>query len=499
MRKAYSAANSSNSTSATSPVELPYLLKLRWYQKDLWDAFVVQGKKKGLVVWPRRNGKDLVSLNITVAKSQQRVGVYLYVAPFYDQIRKIIWDNIDNDGRRFVDYIPPALVEKQFESRMAVLMKNGSLIRFGGSDNPDSLVGGNPIGIVQTEASLHKPEAWDYLRPILSDNGGWTIMNGTPRGMNHFYARARAAQADPDAWFYQYLTRDDTGYPSLEAINQDRKDGMPEWMIQQEYYCNWTASTDDVFIPLDIVSPCTARILDLDAYRQAPKVMGIDVAFAENGDRAAIARRQGKMLFPMLSYKGKDNHEFALLVDKAIQEFHPDAVYIDAGRGEGVYTKLWYMPGREYRDLVFPVNFGGTSHDKLYANKRAVMMGRFKKWFIESPIPSIPMDIDLIKDITTPFLIYDDQKSVIKLESKKAMKSRGVGSPDLLDACILTFAENEMQLDNLAVPEQLTKMGITSEMYRMMQSNMGKQSRTVDDSYRELFPEEGEDSWIRNL
>lgn len=486
-------------TNTPNTVELPYLMKLRWYQNALWDAFVVRGVKRGIAVWPRRNGKDLTCLNILIAKTQQRVGVYLYAAPFYDQIRKIIWENIDNDGRRFVDYIPPQLVEKQFESRMAILMKNGSLIRFGGSDNPDSLVGGNPVGIIQTEASLHKPEAWDYLRPILSDNGGWTIMNGTPRGMNHFYARARAAQADPATWFYQYLTRNDTGFPSLEAIAQDRKDGMPEWMIQQEYYCSWVASEDDVFISLDIVSPCTLRILDPDVYRNSPKIMGIDVAFAENGDRAAIARRQGKMLYPMISYKGKDNHEFAILVDRAIQDFRPDVVYIDAGRGEGVYTKLWYMPNRNYRALVVPVNFGAASHDKLYSNKKALMMGRFKKWFLEDPIPCIPMDIDLIRDITTPRLVYDDQKSKISVETKKSMRSRGVPSPDLLDACTLTFAENELINEDLMVPENLQRAGITAEMYRRMQSNNSGKPRTIDDTYREIFPEEGDDSWIRNL
>ena len=91
---------------------------------------------------------------------------------------------------------------------------NGSQIKLCGSDNIDSILGTNPYGVVFTEFSLHKPEAWDYIRPILADNGGWALFNGTPRVLNHFYQLYKAAEKDPK-WFTMHLTRDDTGHPTL--------------------------------------------------------------------------------------------------------------------------------------------------------------------------------------------------------------------------------------------------------------------------------------------
>ena len=121
---------------------------------------------------------------------------------------------------------------------MRIDLTNGSQIKLQGSDQIDRIVGTNPYGIVFTEFSLHKPAAWEYLRPILAENGGWAIFNGTPRGLNHFYNLYQKANAD-DGWFTQFLTRDDTGVPSLEAIEEDRRSGMPEALIKQEYYCSF--------------------------------------------------------------------------------------------------------------------------------------------------------------------------------------------------------------------------------------------------------------------
>ena len=54
-----------------------------------------------------------------------------------------------------------------------------------GSDNFDSLVGSNPVGVVFSEWALSHPDAWEYLRPILVENDGWALFIYTPRGRNH--------------------------------------------------------------------------------------------------------------------------------------------------------------------------------------------------------------------------------------------------------------------------------------------------------------------------
>jgi hypothetical protein len=110
-----------------------------------------------------------------------------------------------------------------------------------GSDNYDALVGSNPLGVVFSEYSLARPAAWEYLRPILAENGGWAVFIFTPRGQNHAYDLYRMAQTRPD-WFVQRLTVKETGVVPEAVIEGERRAGMPEALIQQEYYCSFSAA-----------------------------------------------------------------------------------------------------------------------------------------------------------------------------------------------------------------------------------------------------------------
>ena len=441
-------------------ITLPYEFELRWYQDPLWQAVVVQNVLRALTVWPRRNGKDLTAVNVMTAKAVQRRGLYLYIGPYHNQIRQIIWNGADGTGKKFLDYIPPSLVERKRESVMEVELINGSIIKLLGSDNIDSIVGTNPIGLIYTEMSLQKEDAWSYMRPILAENGGWAIFNGTPRGLNHFWKMAKIAEKSTK-WFYQYLTRDDTGVPSLEAIQADREGGMPESLIKQEYYCSWTASGEDVFIPLDIIQPAADNTLQLRDYNFEPRIMGVDVAYAAKGDKATIARRQGRMLHELESYQGMNNMAFASRVSQRIKEFKPNAVFVDAGRGEGVISRLEQLG---HSDLVIPVHFGGAVFSELYSNKKAEMWGRTRDWFLSKLTPDIPDSEQLKKELSTPFFGLDEKNKLV-MESKKAMKTRGEKSGDEADALILTFAE-EIEAEDFPTERQ-TALGVTPEMLRM--------------------------------
>lgn len=223
-------------------IELPHNFSLRSYQEEPWNAFLDPEFRRGVLVVPRRNGKDILSWNALIAKAMQRPALYYYMAPYYNQVRQIIWEGFDGSGRRFLDYIPPELIKNKTKLDMRIDLVNGSQIKLQGSDAIDRIVGTNPYGIVFTEFSLHKPAAWEYLRPILAENGGWAIFNGTPRGLNHFFELYKQANATAN-WYVQYLTRDDTGVPTLEAIEEDRRSGMPDELVAQEYYCSFLSGS----------------------------------------------------------------------------------------------------------------------------------------------------------------------------------------------------------------------------------------------------------------
>lgn len=66
-----------------SIITLPYDFYLRSYQTAAWDAIIRPDFQRGLMVVPRRNGKDILCWNALICKAFQRKGLYYYVAPFY--------------------------------------------------------------------------------------------------------------------------------------------------------------------------------------------------------------------------------------------------------------------------------------------------------------------------------------------------------------------------------------------------------------------------------
>jgi hypothetical protein len=96
---------------------------------------------------------------------------------------------------------------------------------------------------VFSEFSLQDPKVWTFIRPILRENGGWALFNGTPRGANHFKEIYDMACGN-DEWFVQLLGASDTHAISEEDIQKERDDGMSEDMIQQEFYCSFTLGVE---------------------------------------------------------------------------------------------------------------------------------------------------------------------------------------------------------------------------------------------------------------
>ena len=177
------------------------------------------------------------------------MGTYYYVFPTFAQGKRVIWDGMDGDGFRFLNHFPRELWSGTPNStEMKLKLKNGSVFQIVGSDNIDRIVGTNPIGVVFSEFALQDPRAWQFIRPILAENGGWAIFNSTPRGRyNHFYADAYRIAERSDNWFLSHLSAQDTGYPTEEEIERERRDGMSEELIQQEFYTSFTGGMQGAY------------------------------------------------------------------------------------------------------------------------------------------------------------------------------------------------------------------------------------------------------------
>lgn len=179
-----------------------------------------------------------------------RIANYWHCLPEYTQARKAIWTAINpHTGKLRIDEaFPPEIRENTRNDDMSITFKSGSSWRVVGSDNPNSLVGATPFGIVFSEWALSNPSAWGYLQPMLLENGGWADFITTPRGKNHAHDLHQSAIGNPN-WFRETLTIDDTGQITKAQLDEVRKDytalygaDAAEALIQQEYYCDANAA-----------------------------------------------------------------------------------------------------------------------------------------------------------------------------------------------------------------------------------------------------------------
>jgi phage terminase large subunit len=240
------------------------------------------------------------------------------------------------------------------------------------------------------------------------------------------------ASPPPDAIVTEISWRDNPWFP--EELDRER---IHLKSVDYEGYLHiWEgqclAVGDNQMIGVEQAYAAAERYYKEDQYSHAPKILGVDVA-RYGGDRSVIFRRQGLMAFEPYVFKHVDNMSLAGHVMQHIAEWKPDAVMIDAGRGEGVIDRL-----RQVGHRVTEVNFGGSPVNKKYANKRAEMWDDMATWVKEKGC--ITRNVDLIQDLTSPTYIFSNSTNKFQVESKELIKARGGKSPDLADALALTFA-----------------------------------------------------------
>ncbi len=230
----------------------------RALQLPAWIAWE-RGIRRSSLWWHRRYGKDEVELHKACVAAHPspgapmanaRIANYWHCLPRYEQARKAIWTAINpHTGKLRIDEaFPHELRANTRNDDMSITFQSGASWRVVGADNPDSLVGATPFGIVFSEWALSNPAAWGLLQPMLLENGGWADFVTTPRGKNHAHSLHQAALKNP-LWFAETLTVDDTGALSAEQLAEVRKDYVAlygedaaEALIQQEYYCSAEAA-----------------------------------------------------------------------------------------------------------------------------------------------------------------------------------------------------------------------------------------------------------------
>lgn len=381
----------------------------------------------------RRAGKTELAIMELIDKAlkfQLELGMFVYIAPFLKQAKAIAWQRLK---QKLAPLLATGAVEPN-EGELSVTFKhNGCTIRLFGGDNPDAMRGLRIDGGVIDEVAQIKPEVWmDIIQPALSDRKGWAMFIGTPSGINLFSELFYKAESLPE-WHAARYTVYDTHALDADEVARLKRD-MAETSFAREYLCDFAAAGDDQLISLADAEDAARRVYTDKDVADAPKILGVDPArFGD--DRSVIFKRKGLQAFDPLVYRGIDNMELAARVAAQIEQWEPDAVFIDSGAGAGVIDRL-----RQLDYDVIEVPFGGkATMPNLYVNRRAEMWFEMADWLRQGG--AIPNQPDLKQELATPVYWFDAAGRKV-LEPKDEIKKRlqGGGSPDMADALALTFA-----------------------------------------------------------
>jgi hypothetical protein len=397
------------------------------YVPHKYQAEIHQNMRRfSVLVCHRRFGKTYLAINAlidAILRYPNNDGRFGYVAPYLKQAKQVSWDYL----KKFALQIPGTRAN---ESDLAIDFPNGGRIRLYGSDNGEAMRGLYFDGIVMDEVADMRPETWpEIIRPALADRKGWCLFIGTPKGINQFHDLYQHSLTD-DRWYGGMYRVDETDVIDQEELDLART-AMSDNQYRQEFLCDFSASIDNALITIDKVSAAAARTVIQADIQGSAKILGVDVA-RYGDDRSVILRREGLVTYEPVIYGDIDNMTLAGMVAQHIIEWKPDAVFIDAGRGEGVIDRL-----RQLGYFINEVNFGGKPTNHHYSNKRAEMWDGIRQWIDDGG--DIPNNSALKTDLCVPTYKFDANNRM-QLESKDDIKKRGLRSPDIADALALTFA-----------------------------------------------------------
>ena len=191
-------------------------------------------------------------------------------------------------------------------------------------------------------------------------------------------------------------------------------------------------SITDTFISVEPIM--RARKAQVDS--ESSLILGVDPARG-GSDKSAICWRKGRHAYKVETYKGLDTMQLAGKVKSIIEKDRPMKVFVDCiGIGAGVTDRLSEM-GFE---CVVGVNVSREATNKdQFSNLRAELWSEMREWFLQDMPVQIPDDPELQKELCGLGYGYNSSGRLF-IESKKDAKARGMNSPDMADALMVTFA-----------------------------------------------------------
>ncbi|MFA5990450.1 MAG: hypothetical protein WC803_12715 [Sphingomonas sp.] len=381
-------------------ITIPYKFFPRPYQLNLLKA-LDSGMKRAVWCAHRRSGKDKVCWNYLIKRAIGEVGTYFYFLPTFSQAKRVVWDNIDNDEFHMLSHIPPEITKQKNKSELSIELINGSVIQLIAADTFEkSNVGTNPKGVVFSEYSISNPNVWNFVRPILLVNGGWAIFNFTPRGMNHAFKLLQIAKENPKEWFYEVLTIEDTGVITKEEYEGEIRQGMPQDLAEQEFYCKFIEGASSVFRKVDEAVRASESDIGLKPFRRYQ--LGIDLAKHQDYTVITVTDLHTFDIVKQISFNKIDWNEQKEIIVKEVKYWNKGKTWMDStGIGDPIIDDL-----KRQGLIIEPFHFTETSREQLLNNLKILLeQNRIK----------IPNDQELIDQLKSMQYELNGQKVKMKV------------------------------------------------------------------------------------
>lgn len=367
-----------------------------------------------------------------------------------DQLRDTIQPEIGKWHRRL-----PEALQKQIKvdvERIAIAAapeEAFAVFRTASKDNPQALAGFHATNLVFLidEASAVAEIAFEVALGALSTPGAIVIMTGNPTKTSGFFYDSH--HKTRDRWHAMRVSSEDVprarGHIEDVIANYGKNSNRYRTRVLGEF----PTQDDETVIPLDLVLAAKGRAVQMS---NVWPVWGLDVArFGD--DTTALVMRQGNTLLGLREWQQLDGAQVAGRVIAAYNALpfdqRPREIVIDIiGVGTAVYDIL-RLPGSPVKEITTGCNVAeAASISEIDHRLRDQLWFAGRDWFAakDCHIPTTFADPEeaklvekLIAELTAPTYDFTSLGKRI-VETKSDMKKRGVASPNVADAFLLSLA-----------------------------------------------------------
>lgn len=327
------------------------------------------------------------------------------------------------------------------------------IFRTARAETPEALAGKHSerIVIIVDEASGVPEPVYEALVGSMSGENAIQILIGNPTRLSGLFYDTHNKPSVMKEWKLHHLGPHNSPRMSKQYVKEIiSRYGQESNAYRVRVLGEFPLTEAATYISRDLIASAIGRDIAVDRF--VPVIWGLDPArFGD--DRSVLAKRQGRVADEMpMVWRKLDTQQLAAAVkdewDLTAVQKRPLAIIVDSvGVGAGVADRLRAL-GLPVRD--FNISESKTINKKRFVDMRSYLFFKVKEWLSGQNVRLAEgldsEDYDLVGELSTPTYDFQPGTDALIIENKRKIKSRGIASPDIADAFLLTFADEVSHL-----------------------------------------------------